>query len=97
MTVPRLCYRLDCRQAACRWTVQAELMWWGDWFSYGFFRWMLMGPAMMLLFVAAGVSIGYLVLRAVRPSRAIDILRERYARGEIDQREFEERRRALQL
>lgn len=72
-------------------------MWWSDWFSYGFFHWILIGPAMMLLFAAACVSVGYLVLRAVRPSRAIDILRERYARGEIDQREFEERRRALQL
>ncbi len=61
-------------------------MWWSDWF----------GPAMMLLFVAACVSVGYLVLRAVRPSRPIDILRERFARGEIDQREFEERRRVLQ-
>lgn len=70
-------------------------MWWSDWFGY--MHWMLFGPAMMLLFTAACVSIGYLVLRAVRPSRAIDILRERYARGEIDQREFEERRRALQL
>ena len=72
-------------------------MWWIDWFNHGFWAWMLMGPAMMLLFLAACLSIGYLVMRAVRPSRAIDILRERYARGEIDQREFEERRRSLQF
>jgi putative membrane protein len=69
-------------------------MWWTDWFGYGF-HWMLFGPAMMLLFAAATVSIGYLVLRALRPSRPLDILRERFARGEIDQREFEERRRLL--
>jgi len=56
-----------------------------------------MAPAMMLLFIAACFSIGYLVVRAVRPSRAIDILRERYARGDIDEREFEQRRRLLQL
>jgi len=44
------------------------------------------GPTMMLLFLAACGSIGYLVVRAVRPSRAIDI-----------QREFEERCRILQV
>jgi uncharacterized membrane protein len=53
--------------------------------------------AMMLLFIAACLPIGYLVVRAVRPSRAVDILRERHARGEIDQREFEERCRLLQF
>ena len=69
-------------------------MWWSDWFDYGF-HWMLFGPAMMLLFIAAMISIGYLVMRALRPSRPLDILRERYARGDIDQAEFEERRRIL--
>ena len=71
-------------------------MWWSDWFSFGW-HWMLFGPAMMLLFVAACISVGYLVMRAAGrgPARPIDILRERFARGEIDGREFEERRRIL--
>ena len=71
------------------------VMWWIDWFDHGFVSWMFFGPAMMLLFLAACLSIGYLVVRAVRPSRAIDILRERFARGEIDQAEFEARQRII--
>jgi putative membrane protein len=31
-----------------------------------------------------------------RPAKALDILRERFARGEIDRAEFDERRRALE-
>jgi len=77
-------------------------MWWSDWFgSYGPMPWMFFGPVMMLMFVAVGVAGIYLLLRASGPprrrgSRAAEILMERYARGEIDQAEFEERRRILQ-
>jgi putative membrane protein len=58
---------------------------------------MFFGPVMMLLFVAACVAVGYLVMRSGGPrgGRAMQILEERYARGEIDQAEFEERRRLL--
>jgi len=86
---------VDLHQPAAHAEAQAARMWWIDWFGHDFWPWMLMGPAMMLLFVGACLSIGYLVIRAVRPSRAIDILRERYARVDIDQAEFEERRRGL--
>ena len=67
----------------------------------------LWGPLMMILAVAAIVSIVVLVVRWMGGSAAgggthgpttkspVDILKERYARGEIDTKEFEERRKAL--
>ena len=73
-------------------------MWWSDWWNgYGPMPWMFFGPLMMLLFLAACVAVGYLVMRSGGPrgGHAIEILEERYARGEIDQAEFEERRRLL--
>jgi putative membrane protein len=76
---------------------------WGDGWGWGQ---MIFGGAMMIAFW--GVIILLIVL-AVRwlgsvghgsssgssGKRAADILRERFARGEIDKTEFEERRRAL--
>ncbi len=68
------------------------------------------GPWMMLLwaFFLVAIVVGiFLLVRALgrregdrRPSRALrgdalDVLEERYARGEIDVKEFEERRRIL--
>lgn len=75
--------------------------WSGSW--HGWF----MGPLMMLVYVAiiAGViivAIRWLGLSgsSLRPgSRSgdpIEILRERFARGEIDKEEFDERRRTLE-
>ena len=74
-------------------------MWWSDWWGgYGPAPWMFFGPLMMILFVAACVSVAYLVMCPYRAGsgHAMDILKERYARGEIDQAEFEARRRLLQ-
>ena len=70
----------------------------GSGWGGGFF-----GPLPMILLVVAVVAtVLYLFRRpenpssaTVRPSSAIDILEERYARGEIDLEEFETRRRAL--
>jgi putative membrane protein len=74
---------------------------WTDWFGgYGAMPWMFFGPVMMLIFLGVCVALGYLMLHAGArrdrgPGRAIEILRERFARGEIDQAEFEARRRLL--
>lgn len=66
----------------------------GGWFG---------GLVMMLLMIALIVGAVVVTLRLLghgpagrSPDRALDILNERFARGEIDGTEFEERRRALQ-
>ena len=76
-------------------------MWNGGW--QGWF----MGPLMMILFIAIVVALVVLLVRWLGgsghggaahppPGRTpLDILRERFARGEIDREEFEERRRVL--
>lgn len=69
--------------------------------------WMFVGPLMMIVFIAAAAAAVVLVVRWLggsgqglaphpSPGRApLDILKERFARGEIDKDEFEERRRVL--
>jgi putative membrane protein len=77
----------------------------------GGWGWMMFfGPLMMILFVAAVVVLVAFALRWLTghvpwgvghappplPGKApLDILKERFARGEIDKVEFEERRRVL--
>lgn len=62
----------------------------------------IFGPIMMVLFVAAIVAVMVLVVRGLagggqgaKPKAAQDILEERFARGEIDKEEFEQRRQTL--
>jgi len=79
---------------------EARLMWWSDsWGGYGPGPWMLFGPLMMLIFLGVCIAIVYLAMRgagrAGTAERAIGILKERYARGDIDEKEFEARRRVL--
>ncbi|MEQ8353927.1 MAG: SHOCT domain-containing protein [Kiloniellaceae bacterium] len=76
-------------------------MWHGGW--YGWF----MGPLMMIVFLAVAIAVVVLLIRwlgrpghggaspGLRGKAALDILKERFARGEIDKEEFEERRRLL--
>ncbi len=74
---------------------------WGDWGWGG----TILGPIIIILFIAAAVAVVVLVLRALgggtsRPAAregrtALDFLDERFARGEIDKDDYEERKRAL--
>lgn len=81
-----------------------HMMWWGGgWYA------MIFGPLMMILFLALTIAAVVLVVRwlggpwqGTMPSHhaspgrtSLDILKERFARGEIDKEEFEERRRVL--
>ncbi len=83
-------------------------MWNGGWGMMGMGLMMLLITLVFLALIVGGV---YLLVRALRGephrsgydgpdqtpprSNALSILEERYARGEIDREEFEERRRAL--
>ncbi|MDW3098659.1 MAG: SHOCT domain-containing protein [Alphaproteobacteria bacterium] len=77
-------------------------MWSGGW--HGWF----LGPIMMIVFIAVAIVVVVFLLRwlggtgqgAAQHAHAtgrtpLDILKERFAKGEIDKEEFEERRRVL--
>ena len=71
------------------------------WSEYWPMPWMFFGPVMMIVFVVICVAMTFLMMRGgmrhrYRRRDAIDILKERFARGEINQAEYEERRRLLQ-
>lgn len=70
-------------------------MWWSDywpmpWMFFAPITFLILCGAMMFFMMRGGMMHGS------RGRRAIDILKERYARGEINQAEFEERRRLLE-
>ena len=80
-----------------------HMMWWGGGWA------MIFGPLFMILFLAVLIAVVVLLVRWLGgprqgtmpphhtpPSRTpLDILKDRFARGEIDKDEFEERRRVL--
>lgn len=78
------------------------MMGWGEgWYG------MILGPLFMILVLAAVIATVVLLVRwlgghpygtmphAPATRTPLDILKERFARGEIDKEEFEERRRVL--
>ena len=78
-------------------------MWGGGMWSDGMMpRWLyIVGIVMQLLFLVALVGGGYLVYRAVTGTKtdsdpALEELRLAYARGELTEEEYEQRREALQ-
>ncbi|NNG05650.1 MAG: SHOCT domain-containing protein [Inquilinus sp.] len=74
-----------------------HMMWGGGWVGW------IVGPLMMIVFVGIVVAVVLALMRGfgggwahgVTRSDPLDILKERYAKGEIDQAEYEERRRVL--
>jgi putative membrane protein len=76
--------------------------WWENGGSSPFFG-MFHGPLTMIVFFVVAVLIVAWVVRALgsgpqstrRERSALDILRERFARGEIDGKEYEERKQLL--
>ena len=76
------------------------MMWWNDSWPM---PWMFFGPLMMIIFVVICMAMmffmmrGGMMMRGDRRQEALDILKERFARGEINQTEYEDRRRLLQM
>ena len=80
-----------------------DMMWGGGWYGTIF------GPLFMILVLAVVIAAAVLIVRSLGgpwqgmapphyppPGRTLlDILKERFARGEIDKNEFEDRRRVL--
>lgn len=71
-------------------------MWWHDWwFGFGLVH-VLLNWAVLILAVVLVVKWLAAPGGWARGNRALDILKERYARGEIGKDEFEQKKRDLQ-
>ena len=72
------------------------MMWWGDHWMFGGFFW--------IFWIGILVGLFFLIKWLVRQSRqggistgedALEILKKRYAKGEIDKEEFEQKKKDL--
>lgn len=74
------------------------MMWWYNGSGWG--TWVLMTLGMVAFWVAVVWVIGLLVRSTTgdrpRSRRALDVLDERFAQGELDAEEYEQRRQILQ-
>ncbi len=73
-------------------------MWWNDYWPMPF---MYFGPLMMVAFIVLCFAMMWFMMGGARRHRAgggypLEILKERLARGDINQAEYEERRRILE-
>lgn len=70
-------------------------MWWYDYWPW---PWIFVGPMMMFVFLAICAALVFFMMRGRERggAGAVEILKERFARGEINQTEFEQRRRLVE-
>jgi putative membrane protein len=74
------------------------MWWWNDWP----FHWVF-GPLFMILFIVLCAAMMFFMMRGMMGGHgqrsdnryALDILKERFARGEITQAQYEEQRRII--
>jgi putative membrane protein len=82
---------------------QQTMMYWWDYGASPPWYSMFLGPLMMIVFLVVAALVIAWIIRASgagwqsswRRKSALDILQERFARGEIDRREYEERKQLL--
>jgi putative membrane protein len=77
-----------------QWSPHPMMFMWGAW-GIGMFLMMLLFWGLVIAGLVVGIRALLNVGRGEPGDRALEILRERYARGDIDKQEFEARKRDL--